>query len=73
MCEAQKQEFNIMIIQAGQNGATIIPFPNAEQRRAKRFEDQAHAVSEARYETVADYEGGWYHSDAIDADRNTKQ
>jgi hypothetical protein len=55
-------------------GANIIPFPTAAQRQAKRFEQEARRVLDTRYETVSDYEGGWYHSDAIrEADRNTKQ
>jgi hypothetical protein len=63
-----------MISEAGHQGATIIPFPNAAERRAKRFDEEARRILEAPYEVVSDYEGGWYHSEAIrDADNNTKQ
>lgn len=63
-----------MVMETRQQDADIIPFPTAAQRQARRFEQEARRILENRYETVSDYEGGWYHSDAIrDADRNTKQ
>ena len=62
-----------MRFEARHEGATVIPFPDTFQRKAKRFEQEAKRIVEAPYETVSDYEGGWYHTDAIDADRNTKQ
>lgn len=63
-----------MIIETRREGATIIPFPDSAQRRAKRFEEEARRITEMQLETVSDYEGGWYHGEAIrDADRNTKQ
>jgi hypothetical protein len=73
-CDIKKQELNNMRIEAGRQGATIIPFPNSAQLQARRFEQEARRIVESRYETVSDYEGGWYHNDAIrDADRNNKQ
>lgn len=51
----------------------VIPFPDSAQRKARRFEQEVRHIVEAPYEVVSDYEGGWYHTDAIDADRNTKQ
>ncbi len=59
-----------MISEARHQGATIIPFPNAAERR----DEEARRILETPYEVVSDYEGGWYHSEAIrDADNNTKQ
>jgi hypothetical protein len=54
-----------MISEARHQGATIIPFPNAAERRAKRFEEEARRILDTPYEVVSEYEGGWYHSDAI--------
>jgi hypothetical protein len=63
-----------MVSEARHQGATIIPFPKAAERQAKRFEQEARRIAEAPYEVVSDYEGGWYHSEAIrEADTNTKQ
>jgi hypothetical protein len=63
-----------MIGEARHQGATIIAFPNSAERQAKRFEQEARRIVEAPYEVVSDYEGGWYHSEAIrDADKNTQQ
>lgn len=63
-----------MISEARHQGATVIAFPNARERQAKRFEQEARRIVEAPYEVVSDYEGGWYHSEAIrDADKDTKQ
>ncbi len=54
--------------------ATVIPFPDSAKRRSLRFEEEVRQIAENRFETVSDYEGGWYHNDAIrDADKNTKQ
>jgi hypothetical protein len=54
-----------MITQNSRPSATIIAFPDAASRRAHRFNEEARRITEAPYATVADYEGGWYHSDAI--------
>jgi len=62
-----------MRFEAGHEGAIVIPFPDAAQRRAKRFEQEVKRIVEAPYEAVSDYESGWYHTDAIDADKNTRQ
>lgn len=63
-----------MITQSPRHSAEIIAFPDSARRRAMRFEQEARSIIEGRFELVSDYEGGWYHTDAIrEADRNLKQ
>lgn len=75
LIQAPESKSSTMITYNPRPSATIIAFPDAAGRRAIRFQEEARRIVEARYDTVADYEGGWYHHDAIrEAELNpTKQ